>query len=820
MPARKSKAKAPKAQKSTSATLAALHIPPPAPLRIKMSERKSAVSLIVKSGHAPPVQTVVYIHGIGNKPLPAILKCQWDSALFGVELGDRSRMAYWVNREYYPTPSKETCGSGDKIEGEDDEATTKSIMALGATAPTGETPIELEIRALQDSPARQQFLRRIADKMLAKGEADAQAATAGALGAKFLPLPAFLRRRITEKLTRVLLRDVNDFLFNAAKRQAMEQTLVDRLSAGGGPFVVVAHSQGSLIAYNVLRRMPPSCDVRLFVTIGSPLGLDEVQDVFKQWHPGPNPLRIPECVKAWVNVADRLDPVAVDNDISNDFTPVGAIKNHSGWFLNKDSPWHAHSGTGYLRTDEVRGAIKQVVGNAFAQPIAKAIIARDLVEDIENTTQGERHDVLIQLDIKQPGTGDVSIGNIRRQVVDTIQQLVTENTQTADDAAIDEMKRYVAAKLTRLEIERLRSIYGDLKIERVWRDARKRALIFQSANTVQSSPALRAYNSSGRDICWAVLDTGIRADHPHFERFHNVERQWDCARSGPPREVTPAESATLDGNGHGTHVAGIIAGDYEVNLNGRLTRFSGMAPETRLYGFKVLDDQGNGQDSWIIKALDQIADLNEAAGRLLIQGINLSLGGNFDPSVFGCGHTPLCAELRRLWGQGVIVCLAAGNEGYALLQASSGSLPANMDLSIGDPANLQEAIAVGSIHKTNPHTYGVSYFSSRGPTADGRRKPDLVAPGEGILSALHNWNRNRPAPQRTADDLYIEMSGTSMAAPHVSGIIAAFLCLRREFIGYPDRVKEILLSNCTDLGRDIYIQGRGMPNLVKMLANT
>ena len=819
MPARKSKPKTRKSQPSKSTSFAALQIPPPQPLRVKMSARKSAVSLIVKSGHAPPVQTIVYIHGIGNKPLPAVLKCQWDSALFGVELGDRSRMAYWVNREYYPAPAPGTCGSGDKIEGEDAEATTKSIMALGATAPTGETPIDLEIRALQDSPARQNFLRGIAEKMLAKGEAESQAAGAGAIGAKFLPLPGFLRRRITEKLTRLLLRDVNDFLFSAARRQAMEQTLVDRLSAGGGPFVVVAHSQGSLIAYNVLRRMPPSCDVRLLVTIGSPLGLAEVQDVFKTWY-GPNALRIPECVKAWVNVADRLDPVAVDNDISNDFAPVGTIGNFSGWFLNKDSPWHAHSGTGYLRTDHVRREVKNVVGNAFAQPVAKAIIARDLVDDIENTTQGERHDVLIQLDIKQPISTDVSIDKIRRQVVGTIRDLVTETGGKSDVASIDEMKRYVAAKLTRLEIERLRAVYGDLKIERVWRDARKRALIFQSANTVQAGPALRAYNSSGRDICWAILDTGIRADHPHFERFKNVVRQWDCAHAGPVREVTPAQSATLDGNGHGTHVAGIIAGDYEVNVNGQLTRFAGMAPETRLYGFKVLDDQGNGQDSWIIKALDQVAELNEAAGRLLIHGVNLSLGGNFDPSVFGCGHTPLCEELRRLWGQGVIVCLAAGNEGYALLQASSGSLPANMDLSIGDPANLQEAIAVGSIHKTNPHTYGVSYFSSRGPTADGRKKPDLVAPGEGILSALHSWNTAQPAPQRTAEDLYIEMSGTSMAAPHVSGIIAAFLGLRREFIGYPDRVKEILLHNCTDLARDPYIQGRGMPNLVKMLANT
>ncbi len=172
-----------------------------------------------------------------------------------------------------------------------------------------------------------------------------------------------------------------------------------------------------------------------------------------------------------------------------------------------------------------------------------------------------------------------------------------------------------------------------------------------------------------------------------------------------------------------------------------------------------------------------------------------------------------------MWRQGVLVCLAAGNEGYAILRSEAGELPANIDISIGDPANLEEAIAVGSVHKRNPHTFGISYFSSRGPTADGRGKPDLVAPGEQILSALHAYPRRADGTRRV-EDLYVEMSGTSMAAPHVSGILAAYLSVRREFQGYPEKMRQILLSNCTDLGRDPYMQGRGLPNLVRMLANT
>jgi subtilisin family serine protease len=230
----------------------------------------------------------------------------------------------------------------------------------------------------------------------------------------------------------------------------------------------------------------------------------------------------------------------------------------------------------------------------------------------------------------------------------------------------------------------------------------------------------------------------------------------------------------------------------------------------------VLDDDGRGKDSWIIKALDDVFRTNEQAGRPVIHGVNLSLGGGFDPSSYGCGHSPLCRELQRLWRQGVLVVIAAGNEGFAVLETETGPVDANMDLSIGDPANLEEAIAVGSVHKENPHTFGVSYFSSRGPTADGRSKPDLVAPGERIRSC----RRSFPEAGGGVDDLYVEMSGTSMAAPHVAGVLAAFLSIRREFIGYPDRVKEILLQACTDLGRHRAHQGAGLPNLVKMLVET
>ena len=125
-----------------------------------------------------------------------------------------------------------------------------------------------------------------------------------------------------------------------------------------------------------------------------------------------------------------------------------------------------------------------------------------------------------------------------------------------------------------------------------------------------------------------------------------------------------------------------------------------------------------------------------------------------------------------------------------------------------------------------PHVYGVSYFSSKGPTGDGRLKPDLVAPGEKIIScqiggsgaAERRRQRRRGAGRPTCiEGLYKEDSGTSMAAPHVSGVIAAFLSIRREFIGQPDRVKEIFMATATDLRRDRYFQGRGLVDLMRAI---
>ncbi len=150
-------------------------------------------------------------------------------------------------------------------------------------------------------------------------------------------------------------------------------------------------------------------------------------------------------------------------------------------------------------------------------------------------------------------------------------------------------------------------------------------------------------------------------------------------------------------------------------------------------------------------------------------------------------------------------------------RSTRGSVAAGLTLSINDPGNADRAITVGSTHRDMPHVYGVSYFSSKGPTGDGRPKPDLVAPGEKILSCAAGATLATRATATQSDALYVEDSGTSMAAPHVSGAIAAFLSIRREYIGQSEEVKRIFLRVGDRSQTRALLPGRGLVDLMRAI---
>lgn len=328
----------------------------------------------------------------------------------------------------------------------------------------------------------------------------------------------------------------------------------------------------------------------------------------------------------------------------------------------------------------------------------------------------------------------------------------------------------------------------------------------------------------GRSIDWDVWDSLLRMPMPERELgvrrgpYDDIDR-----RAGG---VAPNEAAAASDEGgyptptheHGTHVAGIIAADWrpedrgddavveeEIGTPRRLTERTGMCPEIELYDLRVTREDGRAEEFAVLAALQFVRAINARHDHLEIHGVNLSLSLNHEVSNFACGRTPVCDECERLVGNGVIVVAAAGNNGRAMYMTSNGAVDeAYRTVSITDPGNAPSVITVGATHRAEPHAYGVSYFSSRGPTGDGRPKPDLVAPGEKVMSTVPGQG------ERSLD-------GTSMAAPHVSGAAALLLCRYPELIGKPAEVKRILCSTATDLGRDRYFQGAGLLDVLRAL---
>lgn len=416
--------------------------------------------------------------------------------------------------------------------------------------------------------------------------------------------------------------------------------------------------------------------------------------------------------------------------------------------------------------------------------------------------------------------------------------LAIANTYYRCDLTMDEVRELIRRDAEGGDV-RQRAIF------RVWPDFKVKPLMDRSASTVKADAARRSYDATGNDVAWAVIDSGIDAAHPHFQTYDTLG--GDVAQLH--QDFTGGNAPLVDAYGHGTHVAGIIAGglpdklprragfkfrvaqhvavseEFEIDrLEDRTvaepSRLTAVAPRCKLVSLKVLDDNGESRSTDVIRALQYVREEVNGNGKLLrIQGINLSLGYEFNAKWFACGQSPICVEVDRLVRSGVVVVIAAGNTGYGELTAREGLTSTALSLTINDPGNAALAITVGATHRDRPYTYGVSYFSSKGPTGDGRLKPDLVAPGERITSCaagrrlVEIWG---PSPPRGTAS-YLDESGTSMAAPHVSGAIAAFFSIRREFIGRPDDVKQVFLKTATSLGRERYFEGHGLVDLMRAI---
>ena len=451
--------------------------------------------------------------------------------------------------------------------------------------------------------------------------------------------------------------------------------------------------------------------------------------------------------------------------------------------------------------------------------------------------------------------------------------------ETRPKSSADEQIKSILEQATESEnldemYKQLRDLAGEMLQDQtcdplVWQVSLNRKAwpaISRSVPAVKADAATYLFKVNCSEIGWAVIDSGIAGDHPAFhdrEGISRVKRSFDFNHfrkivslsnskkeirkknvdrimrdSGsllnPPQEEEAhayleklAEGARRRGpvhwelverlveikpgtepkSHHGTHVAGILGASKEAAAKaaGNVANADfadGMCPDISLYDFRVLAADVGDTEFAVIAALQFIRFLNDRDYFLTIHGANLSLSIPHDVRNFACGRTPVCDECERLVAGGVVVVAAAGNHGYKTFETREGSYDSYAAFSITDPGNADGVITVGATHRFWPHTYGVSFFSSRGPTGDGRIKPDLVAPGERIRA---------PLPRGEWGDL----DGTSMAAPHVSGAAAMLMARYSELVGQPLRVKRILCSSATDLGRERSFQGHGMLDVLR-----
>lgn len=257
------------------------------------------------------------------------------------------------------------------------------------------------------------------------------------------------------------------------------------------------------------------------------------------------------------------------------------------------------------------------------------------------------------------------------------------------------------------------------------------------------------YDGSGITI--GIIDTGIDASHPDLQ---GKVIGWVDFVNG---KTTP-----YDDNGHGTHVASIAAGTGAAS-NGK---YKGMAPPgAKLVGIKVLGGDGSGSISDIINGVDWAVQNKDKYG---IKVINLSLGSSQSSD----GTDSLSQAVNNAWDAGIVVCVAAGNSGPD-------------KYTVGSPAAASKVITVGAVDKYDV----ITDFSSRGPTADNRLKPEVVAPGNWIIAARASGTQLTDV---TIGDYYVAAPGTSMATPHVAGIAALLLQAHPDWT--PDKVKKALIE--------------------------
>lgn len=348
------------------------------------------------------------------------------------------------------------------------------------------------------------------------------------------------------------------------------------------------------------------------------------------------------------------------------------------------------------------------------------------------------------------------------------------------------------------ELPFIESYVVEIPCENIKRLASHRDVIFISddseikstlniATKVIGSNMVNDSGYTGKGIGIAFLDTGVYP-HPDLTEPEN--------RIVAFKDFINKKEKPYDDNGHGTHVAGDAAGNG-YSSDGK---YKGIAPEANIIAVKVLDARGTGNTSDILAGMQWILD---NADKYNIRIVSMSLG---DKAMLPPFLDPMSRGCERLWRDGLVVTVAAGNNGPD-------------PMTITTPGISPSVITVGALDDrrtidTSDDT--VADFSSRGPTPTGRLKPDVLAPGVNIVSLNRNPLAAGPGSLLLFEKLYRTASGTSMATPMVAG--AAALLLQKNPNLTPNQVKKLMQETARPVnGADKYSEGYGLIDINAML---
>ncbi|MGB7355943.1 MAG: S8 family peptidase, partial [Acidobacteriaceae bacterium] len=448
-----------------------------------------------------------------------------------------------------------------------------------------------------------------------------------------------------------------------------------------------------------------------------------------------------------------------------------------------------------VRLPLVLGSLAALATTAFA-----ASTSSKISPDLASSSSGTAQPVIIQY-YNPPSSGETGLlgllGGLLKTVLSPINAIVAD-----------------------LAPAQLNTIAADPNVKYISPDrplaARQAGTITAAEFTTEpiNAPAVWQQGYKGTNVGVAVIDSGItpvpdlalNPGLPSLSTLTNLLASLSEVAPGATGRIVysqnfvPNENDALDHFGHGTHVAGLIAGNGAQSTGAEYFRtFTGVAPNADLINLRVLDENGAGTDSAVIAAIGEAISLKS---KYNIRVINLSLGR---PIYESYTLDPLCQAVEKAWQAGIVVVVAAGNDGRDLNLNPEGY--GTIDSPGNDPYVLT-AGAMNTMETASIQDDIIASYSSKGPSfIDHVIKPDVVAPGNLVTSlqypqdslavnnpSFYTWysfyqNHGEESPSQQ----YFPLSGTSMATGVTSGAIADLLQARPQLT--PDQVKALVMVN-------------------------